>query len=106
MLIHQLLSNLIKMHVSLSPFLYSNGQSSSTMRGFAIHQHIFGCVMSLLSMMPLSIKGPALLNLAPRHLRYVGIPFDVDGLHSGVVFDSVHCVKCKFTHEIKQQWRF
>ena len=53
-----------------------------------------------------AIEGPALLNLAPGYLHYVGIPFDVDGLHSGVIFDSAHCVKHEFTHEIEQQGGF
>lgn len=35
-----------------SPFLYSKGQSSSTILGFSIFLRILGCVISLLSMTP------------------------------------------------------
>ena len=44
----------ISMFVWLSPFLYSNGQSSSTILGFWILLRIFGCVISLLSIIPSS----------------------------------------------------
>ena len=39
-----------------SPFLYSRGQSSSTMRGFLILRRILGWVMSLFSMTPSSTR--------------------------------------------------
>ena len=45
-------SFVISMFVCDSPFLYSSGQSKSTIRGFSILLLMFGCVISLLTMTP------------------------------------------------------
>lgn len=49
---HMAFSVLSYMFVWLSPFLYSNGQSSKMILGFLIVLLIFGWVMSLLTMTP------------------------------------------------------
>ena len=63
------------MLVWLSPFLYSNGQSRRMIREFFIRLRMFGCVISLLSMVPSrtfdsSIDPPGIFSMQAYRLIY------------------------------------
>ena len=68
-------------------FLYSSGQSNSTMRGRSMRRRIRLCVVSFSTM---TLQHAAVLHLPARDLLDLGVPLDVDLLAASVVNGDSH----------------